>query len=1210
MVFQCCPGPGELRFCIDLRRINQRSVADAYYLPRIDETLDALAGAKYFTSLDLKSAYWQVELEEEAKQYTAFTVGPLGFYECNRMPFGLKNAPATFQRLMQQVLGDLHLKGCVVYLDDIIIYTKMEEEHEQMLEKVFQRIRDAGLKLSPKKCRFFQKEIKCLGHIVSEEGISCDPKKTSAVSSWPTPTNLKEVLKFLGFTGFYRRFIQDYARVARPLTQLLRGCNPRKSKRRKKILNADWTWGEAQEEAFRELVQRLTNPPVLCYPNFSCQFILRTDASKQGLGAVLCQEQPSGDVRVMAYGSRAVRQAEENYSTHKLEFLALYWAVTKHFHHYLYGAPTFIVTTDHNPLTYVQTSAKMDAVGHRWMAELGTYNFTVVYKPGRLNNDADALSRCPSEVHCSTVQALLTQGHFGVDCLAIHVDKTGDEALPTVSLDINWAMEQKKDPVLNVVHQLVKNGQKPTKEIKTQSGTEVMKWIKEWSRLFLHEDILYRKRVDSEGEEQWQLLCPQQFRTVVCKLLHNDMGHLGQDRTIALCQDRVFWPGMSSDVIKWIAQCHRCTCAKAPSLPQCAPLESIITSQAMELVALDFLTLEDGRGGVTNVLVMTDHFTKFAMAVPTTNQSARTTARVFFDSFVVHYGFPARIHSDQGRNFESKIIKDLCNIAGIKKSRTTPYHPMGNGCTERFNRTLISMLRTLEEEQKRNWKRFVPQLVHAYNSTRHSTTGFSPYFLLFGRQPRLAADVLLDLHTPGSGARCQSEYVRDLQTRLKATYKVAHEAIVKSANRAKKHYDIRVRGSVPEIGDLVLVKLVGLTGKHKLADQWETEPYRIIRKPDASMPVYVVQRSDSVGKERTLHRNMLFPLALPLSNGSQDQDEDVAVDDNSCSDESASLTDDTSHVRQRSQHGMNGDSSNDSEDDFHTVPREDPMPPVPADVDDSIPADMATLGVPLEAPPWGAGAVSIPGADEASEDNRPGEAEAVAIPGADQKASEDNLPAEAEAVATPEADESSEDSLSADEEVPQLRRSARNRQAPVCYRDGTYVLFPQIASGREWKAGFDVLWNKFPDKRQDIYQRLLNDVSLAHWRIVRDDNFSVGGRMLHPGIMGLILHLGLVYLIPYHVIPHPVVAMVTRKYVFIIWFYNRTIWMFGYEWDDSGVLFSNFPHLTLWENSIYARNSNRSWVPGRAAGDWELDRWTVRLCRCWPRISPCHMENP
>ena len=240
--------------------------------------------------------------------------------------------------------------------------------------------------------------------------------------------------------------------------------------------------------------------------------------------------------------------------------------------------------------------------------------------------------------------------------------------------------------VLNTVYQLVKKGQKPTREIRAQCAPDVLKWLNDWSRLFLHDDILYGRRVDSDGVERKQLLCPQQFRTVVCKLLHNGMGYLGQDRTIALCQDRVFWPGMSNDVVKWIGQCQRCTCAKAPSLPQCAPLENILSSQPMEMVALDFLTLEDGRGGATNVLVMTDHFTKFAMAV---HQTARTTARVFFDSFVVHYGFPSRIHSDQGRNFEGRIIKELCTIAGVKKTRTTPYHPMGNGCTERFNRTLI-----------------------------------------------------------------------------------------------------------------------------------------------------------------------------------------------------------------------------------------------------------------------------------------------------------------------------------------------------------------------------------------------------------------------------------------------------------------------------------------------------------------------------------------
>ena len=1047
---------GELRFCIDLRRINQRSVADAYYLPRIDETLDALAGAKYFTSLDLKSGYWQVEMEEEAKQYTAFTVGPLGFYECNRMPFGLKNAPATFQRLMQRVLGDLHLNGCVVYIDDIIIYTKTEKEHEDMLEKVFQRIREAGLKLSPKKCRFFQREIKCLGHVVSEEGIACDPGKTVAVSKWPVPANVKDLQRFLGFTGFYRRFIQDYARVARPLTELLRGSNPRKLKGKKQV-NTEWSWGEAQDNAFRALVHRLTQPPVLCYPDFSKPFIVRTDASKQGLGAVLCQEQESGDVRVVSYGSRTVRKAEENYSTHKLEFLALYWAVTKQFHHYLYGAPHFTVTTDHNPLTYVQTSAKLDAVGHRWMAELGTYNFDVSYKPGRLNNDADALSRCPLQVSCASVQALLTQGRFNVDCLAIHIDENiGGTGLPTVSLDVKWAEEQRKDPVLTEVCHLVKEGQKPTKEQRAQCDPEVLKFLNEWPRLIFDQDVLYRKRVNSDGGDTWQLLCPQQLRNVVCKLLHDDMGHLGQDRTIALCQERFYWPGMSTDVVKWISKCTRCTCAKAPSLPHCAPLENIITSQPMEMVALDYLTLEDGRGGIVNVLVITDHFSKYAVAIPTTNQTARTTARVFFDAFIVHYGFPTRIHSDQGRNFESRIIKELCAMAGMKKSRTTPYHPMGNGCTERFNRTLISMLRTLEEEQKRNWKRFVPQLVHAYNCTRHHTTGLSPYFLMYGRKPRLAADVLLDLQFPGSGTRCQTEYAKDLKKRLETTYQVAQEAIKKAASRAKGNYDLRVRGAVPEEGDLVLVRLVGLTGKHKLADKWESEPYRIVKKPDPEMPVYVVHRCDGTGNDRNLHRNMLFPLSLPLSEKLNEPEQAVVTNEDVSDITRKRVTRVTPAVR-------DDDSDSDEEHDLQLK-----EPRFFMGTRNEIPGEMATASedsdMSQEAEESVVDEQASPGV-EASEDS---EVQSGVLQAADEPLVEEHT--------SPVVERSSSETSS-----PPLRRSARNTGRPICYRDGTYLLYPQIASAAEWKAGFDVLWNRFPERRQEIYSQLLMDVNLSNW---------------------------------------------------------------------------------------------------------------------------------
>ena len=479
-----------------------------------------------------------------------------------------------------------------------------------------------------------------------------------------------------------------------------------------------------------------------------------------------------------------------------------------------------------------------------------------------------------------------------------------------------------------------------------------------------------------------------------------------------------------------------------------------LSSPVNQWIALDFLTLEDGGGGATNVLVMTDHFTKFAMAVPTTKQTAMTTARVFFDSFIIHYAFPSRIHSDQGRNFESRIIKELCTIAGVKKTRTTPYYPMGKGCTELFNRTLISMLRTLEEGQKRNWKRFMPQLVHAYNCTRHSTTGASPYYLLFGRQPRLAADVLLNLHTPGSGARCQTEYIKDLQKRLKMMYRVAQYAMKKAASRAKKHYDLRVRGSVPEVGDLVLVKLVGLTGKHKLADKWKSELYKIIRKPDAGIPVYVVQRCNGSGAERTLHRNMLFPLALPLhSDETQDKDGAVAVDD-SLSSDLASVSDDVPRVRTQSQPEL--DISSSKSYDSPISLQDGLVPLVASEVDNDVPAGSGDSGA---------------GQDTSL-----------------------NVPQEIEVAVTPEEERSSEEeeSLSSEEESQPLRRSTKNRRPSGQYHDGTYLMYPQIAMTAQWKAEFDVLWSRFPEKRMDIYRRLLNQISDHWWMNCRGRQFCWG----------------------------------------------------------------------------------------------------------------------
>ena len=349
-----------LRFCIDLHKLNSRMIKDAYSLPRIEESLDCLNGAIIFTSLDLKAGYWQVEMEESSIPYTAFTVGPLGFYKCVHMPFGLTNAPAMFQCLMESCLGDYHLKYCIIYLDDIIIFSKTPEEHISRLCKVFQKLDEAGLCLKPNKCEFFKDRLEYLGHVVSSKGIETNPKKIAVILNWPLPRNITQIRSFLGFCNYYRKFIKGYAQVARPLYQLLTGENAKK-----KTNEVEWT--EQCEQAFNKLKKICSDTPILAYADYSKCFKVCTDALEQGLGAVLYQDQVDGTTRVIAYASRNLSKFEKRYHSSKLEFLALRWSVCERFHEYLYGGK-FQVYTDNNPLMYILTTAKLDATGQWWVA--------------------------------------------------------------------------------------------------------------------------------------------------------------------------------------------------------------------------------------------------------------------------------------------------------------------------------------------------------------------------------------------------------------------------------------------------------------------------------------------------------------------------------------------------------------------------------------------------------------------------------------------------------------------------------------------------------------------------------------------------------------------------------------------------------------------------------------------------------------------------
>ena len=870
---------GRLRFCIDLRKLNNRMVKDAYSLPRIESILDSLGGAQIFSTLDLKAGYWQVEMAEECKAYTAFTFGPLGFYECDTMPFGATNAPATFQRLMHDCLGELNMNWCIVYLDDIIILSDTKEEHLKRLEAVFQKLCAAGLKLKPSKCFFFREEIEYLGHVVSGKGISTNPKKIEAVSKWPTPKTVYDVRSFLGFVGYYRRFIKNFSRITKPIREVITGLE-NQSKRSAKKTYIEWS--DAADVAFEHLKAMCVSTPILAYPDYQLPFTLHTDSSTDGLGAVLYQKQ-DGKLRVIAYASRSVSKAESNYPAHKLEFLALKWAVCEKFHECLYGSKSFEVFTDNNLLTYVLTSAKLDACGQRWVAKLANYNFSIKYRCGVSNTEADALSRIKwpealsdnvdIENGCMdthVINAILTGAITksslieSVSCSAKVIPTELDTDTGKLS-DINWTKEQRLDPNLGVIIRLIESGQLNKRKLQGKDSSEVKSFLRNKKSLKLGKDVLYRKSFSDNSTSKktlWQLVVPKLFRERALLGCHDDVGHQGILRTLSLLRERFYWSGMQEEATQHVLKCSRCLKRKTP--PQVAPLQPILVTQPLELVHMDYLSLEPSKGNIENVLVITDHFTRYALAHPSKTQRAQATARILWDNFICHYGFPEKLISDQGRNFESDLIKELCKIAGVKKVHTTPYHPQGNGQCERFNSTLCNILGTLSEEEKSDWKSHLGCITHAYNCTKHASTTYSPYYLMFGRHPRLPIDVEFGLNKPNcSDNSSKSRYIQKLRRRLNYAFQKAIKYSDQQASKYKHSYDKSVKGPQLHENDLVLVKIVAHKGRHKLQDRWEPEEYVVIEQPIAGTPVYKVKpvNGDNV---RTLHRNLLLPLGVKL----------------------------------------------------------------------------------------------------------------------------------------------------------------------------------------------------------------------------------------------------------------------------------------------------------------------------------------------------------
>ena len=435
-----------------------------------------------------------------------------------------------------------------------------------------------------------------------------------------------------------------------------------------------------------------------------------------------------------------------------------------------------------------------------------------------------------------------------------------------------------------MIIRLIESGQLTKRKLQGKDSSEIKSLLRHRKSLKLVKDVLYRKSYSDNSTSKktlWQLVVPKLYRERALLGCHDDVGHQGIVRTLSLLRERFYWPGMQEEATQHVLKCTRCLRRKTP--PQVAPLQPILVTQPLELVHMDYLSLEPSKRNIENVLVITDHFTRYALAYPSKTQTAQATARILWDNFICHYGFPEKFISDQGRNFESDLIKELCKIAGVKKVHTTPYHPQGNGQCERFNSTLCNMLGTLSEEEKSDWKSHLGCMTHAYNCTKHASTTYSPYYLMFGRHPRLPIDVEFGLNKPNcSDNSSKSRYIQKLRRRLNYAFQKASKYSDQQAGKYKHSYDKSVKGPQLHEHDIVLVKIVAHKGRHKLQDRWEPEEYVVIEQPIAGTPVYKVKpvNGDNV---RTLHRNLLLPLGVKLE--PDYESDDSILDEDSDEDE-------------------------------------------------------------------------------------------------------------------------------------------------------------------------------------------------------------------------------------------------------------------------------------------------------------------------------------
>ena len=699
---------GDIRLCVDYRKLNTVTKRPIFPIPEAQELFNCLEGSKFYSSLDLSSGYYQVPMNPKDAEKTAFSTRK-GHFHFLKMPFGLTGAPATFQNLMHKIFKDENWTQCIIYLDDILVFGNTGQQHNERLRNIFEKIKNAGIKLGPKKCKILEKEISYLGHVISAEGIKTDPTKVEAIRNWPLPSSVGELKSFLGFCNYYRKFVKNYAELVESLETLVKdSCEGswHKMKKSKITLTKDHI------AKIDLLKNKLCSSPVLVHPNRHDVFILDTDASHGCIGAVLSQLQ-NGNERVISYASRKLSTTEKFYCTTRKELLAVVNFV-RQFKHYLYGKK-FLLRTDHKSITWMLKADMNTSQYFNWKHELSLFDFDVIHRPGTQHVNADFLSRSPECEQCNVYHEFPKKKR--------NVKLMNERCNRLFEAD-DICAEQKKDINLSLLTKIL-TGKLPISSIISK---DIAVLYSKRASLKVDEGVVYKKL----NNETLVPIIPISLRQSLISAAHVTLGHVGSTKLTEFLRDIGYWPNMSLDVRIVVEECDPCCKRKVTKTNKGEPM-TIVANFPFQKVAIDITgPLPPTRDGYRYILGVIDIFSRYTVLIPLRHCDSKVVIEALISRWISLFGPPINFHSDRGSCFESKEFYDMLDTFGIGKSRSSPYYPQGNSVIERCFRTVKDRIYAFCESERCTWNIAMSYVQLGINSTIASGTGYTPFEAIFG----------------------------------------------------------------------------------------------------------------------------------------------------------------------------------------------------------------------------------------------------------------------------------------------------------------------------------------------------------------------------------------------------------------------------------------------------------------------------------------------